>query len=322
MKVLEEINVLRYYKPFIDAAGGVGELKKALKWSEWYAVKWWEEIFNDLGLSSVRGNIFSRTLFISLRLRGYIGENGYVKKRPEKPELPTNSYAMEFVELHESFDQLGAVNVASNKVDENMISVLYSTMLSQGWYKILRRTFLELVGIKNYGVILEPVIKEGNVALAVMELHTPKLYVGFDYRRDNVELAASVLKAKPGGCAGNICIYHATTACDVTNIVKRLVPNGVDAALLLHTLYWLLDPVKELSCIASALSPSGKLIVGQQVVESTPGLVAMVAAMGAKHVFSWKGVEKMLIASGHELEKRYLRYMPYYIAIWKPRRGS
>ena len=71
----------------------------------------------------------------------------------------------------------------------------------------------------------------------------------------------------------------------------------------------------------ATLSPSGKLIVGQQVVESTPGLVAMVAAMGAKHVFSWKGVEKMLIASGYELERRYLLYLPYYIAIWNKKKS-
>ncbi len=64
----------------------------------------------------------------------------------------------------------------------------------------------------------------------------------------------------------------------------------------------------------------GKHLVGQQVAESMPGLVAVVASFGAEHVFSWKGVEQMLKSAGYELSKRYLRYMPYYIAVWEPRR--
>lgn len=317
MKFIEEINVLRYYKPFVEAAGGVGQLKKALAWSEWYAVKWWDEVFSELGLQAIRQSVFARALFISLRIRGFLREDGYVKKRPEKPEYPTNSYAMEFVELHESFDKIGAVNVATNRADENALAVLYSTMLSQGWYKILRYTFLQLVDVSRYQTIFEPIVKEGQNALAVLEMHTPKLYVGFDYRLDNIELAAATLRIRPGDCAGNVCLFHAVTACDAAKIARRHAP--FDAVLMLHTLYWLIDPVKELRCIASLLSKDGVLLVGQQVVESTPGMVALVSAMGAKHVFSWKGVEQILKAAGYELERRYMRYMPYYIAIWSPK---
>lgn len=190
MRFVEEINVLRYYKPFIEAAGGVGQVKRALGWSTWYAVKWWDEVFSDIGLSSIRESVFARALYISLKIRGYVREDGHIKKRPEKPEYPTNSYAIEFVELHESFDRIGAVNVATNRADENTISIVYSTMLSQGWYKILRRTFLQLVGIERHQVIFEPIVKEGHDAMAVLEMHKPKLYIGFDYRRDNLELAA------------------------------------------------------------------------------------------------------------------------------------
>ncbi|ABL87811.1 family 577 protein [Pyrobaculum islandicum DSM 4184] len=317
MKIVEEINVFRYYKPFIEAAGGIGQVKKALAWSEWYAVKWWDEVFNELGLQSIRESVFARALFISLRIRGYIREDGHIRRRPEKPEYPTNSYAIEFVELHESFDRIGAVNVASNKADENTIAILYSTMLSQGWYKILRHTFLKLVEIEKFQTIFEPIIKEGQVALAVMEFHKPKMYIGFDYRRDNVELATAVLKAKPGECK-DICIFNAPTSCDAVKLAKKYI-SGVDAVLMLHTLYWLLDPVKELTCIRSIIGQGGKLLIGQQVVESTPGLVALVTAMGAKHVFSWKGVEHILKAAGYGLSRRYLRYMPYYIAIWEPK---
>jgi len=314
--LFENINVLRYYKPFIEAAGGVGQVKRALGWSTWYAVKWWEEVFNDLGLSSIRDSVFARALYISLKIRGYVREDGHINKRPEKPEYPTNSYAIEFVELHESFDRVGAVNVATNRADENTISIIYSTMLSQGWYKILRRTFLQLVGIEKHQVIFEPVVKEGNNAMAVLEMHKPKLYIGFDYRRDNLELAAATLGVKPGECTKGVCLIHAPSVCDAVPRIRNIAPWGVDAVLLLHTLYWLIDPVRELQCIAAVTGKNTQLLVGQQVVESTPGLLAMVVAMGAKHVFSWKGVENTLKAAGFSLQKRYLAYTPYYIAIW------
>jgi hypothetical protein len=180
MRLVEELNVLRYYKPFIEAGGGVKQVRTALRWSEWYAVKWWEEVYSELGLQSIRESVFARALFISLRIRGYVREDGSIKKRPEKPEYPTNSCAMEFVDLHESFDRIGAVNVAANKADENTLAVLYSTMLSQGWYKILRQTFLRLMEIERYPAVFEPVVKEGHTAAAVMEITTPKMYIGFD----------------------------------------------------------------------------------------------------------------------------------------------
>jgi hypothetical protein len=121
MRLVEELNVLRYYKPFIEAGGGVKQVRTALRWSEWYAVKWWEEVYSELGLQSIRESVFARALFISLRIRDYVREDGRIKKRREKPEYPTNSYAIEFVELHESFDRIGAVNVAANKADEKHI---------------------------------------------------------------------------------------------------------------------------------------------------------------------------------------------------------
>jgi len=206
--------------------------------------------------------------------------------------------------------------VATNRADENTISIVYSTMLSQGWYKILRRTFLQLVGIERHQVIFEPIVKEGHDAMAVLEMHKPKLYIGFDYRRDNLELAAATLGVKPGECTKGICLIHASTICDAVHRIRNIAPWGVDAVLLLHTLYWLIDPVRELQCVAAVAGKNTQLLVGQQVVESTPGLLAMVVAMGAKHVFSWKGVENTLKAAGFSLQKRYLAYTPYYIAIW------
>jgi hypothetical protein len=174
--------------------------------------------------------------------------------------------------------------------------------------------------IERYQTIFEPIVKEAQTAMAVMEISTPKPYVGLDYRIDNVELAAAALRVKPGECRSEICIFNTPTACDAVKIARRYVPSGADAVLMLHTLYWMLDPVKELTCISQIMGQESKLLVGQQVVESTPGLVAVVASFGAKHVFSWKGVEQMLKSAGYELSKRYLRYMPYYTAVWEPRR--
>jgi len=318
MRFVEEINVLRYYRPFIETGGGVGQVKRALGWSTWYAVKWWDEVFSDLGLSSIRESVFARALYLALKIRGYVEGDGRIKKRPEKPEYPTNSYAIEFVELHESFDKIGAVNVAAGKASRDVLEVVYSTMLSQGWYKLVRRTFLQLVGIERHQVIFEPIVKEGHNIMAVLEVHRPRLYVGYDYRSEDLESAAAALGVKVGDCTKGICLIHALATCDIISTIKSLAPYGVDAVLLLHTLYWLSDPVGELRCTSSLMGRGARLLVGQQVVESTPGLLAMVTAMGAKHVYSWKGVESTLKAAGFSLEKRYLAHMPYYIAVWRP----
>jgi len=314
--IFENINVLRYYKPFIEAGGGVRQVKTALAWSEWYAAKWWEEVFGALGIGSIRESVFARALYLALKVRGYVREDGRFKKKPERPEYPTNNYAIEFVELHESFDKIGAVNVATGKASRDMLTIIYSTMLSQGWYKLVRRTFLQLVEVEKYQVIFEPIVKEGHNIMAVLEMHGPRLYIGYDYRREDLEAAAAALGVKIGDCTKGICLIHAPTACDIVSTIKSLVPYGVDAVLLLHSLYWMSDPVGELRCISAFMDRRAKLLVGQQVVESTPGLLAMVVAMGAKNVYSWKGVESTLKAAGFSLEKRYLAHMPYYIAVW------
>jgi hypothetical protein len=79
--------------------------------------------------------------------------------------------------------------------------------------------------------------------------------------------------------------------------------------------------VKELTCISQIIAPGGKLLVGQHVVESTPGLIAIEASFGAKHVFSRRGVVQILRSAGYQLSRLYLRYMPYYIAVWEPKRS-
>jgi len=87
--------------------------------------------------------------------------------------------------------------------------------------------------------------------------------------------------------------------------------------LLSNSFYRLIDPVRELQRIAAVAGKNTQLLVGQQVVEFTPGLLAMAVSMELKHVFSWKGVETTLKAAGFSLQKRYLAYTPYYTAIWE-----
>ncbi|MEL9991667.1 MAG: methyltransferase domain-containing protein [Thermoproteus sp.] len=317
-RFIEDLNVTRYYSDFIKAAGGLDEVRNALRWSVWYALKWWYEIYRE-GLNK-SNNIFVRALYLSLLENGYIDRDGKIVKRVKEPKPPINSYAAEFVSLHESFDRIGAVKIASNQADENTIGILYSTMLSQGWYDVMRVTFFRLVELAEYKRIYVPVVKEGHDIASLLTIAAPELVVGYDYRPDSVELSREVLgrNVSISSCQGKgICIFQASGSCDVADLLGAQYSQSFDAALVFHSLYWMLDPMADLRCIRKLLRPGGRLLVGQQVVESTPGLVAMVAAMGAKHVFRSSDVENMLEAAGYKREKVYLRTTPFYIAVWR-----
>lgn len=319
-KFVEDVNATRYYGDFIKAAGGLDEVRNALRWSVWYALKWWYELYRE-GLHK-SNNTFVRALYLSLLENGYIDREGSIIKRVKEPRPPVNSYAAEFVELHQSFDRLGAVRIASNQVDENTIGILYSTMLSQGWYDIMRLTFYKLVGATGFKRLYVPVIKEGHdiASLLTASAAAPELIVGYDYRPDSVELSREVLGkgVNIDSCPGRgICIFQATSTCEVADLLGPELSRSLDAALILHSLYWMLDPMRDLQCMRRLLKPEGKLLVGQQVIESTPGLVAIVTAMGAKHVFRSSDVDNLLEAAGYRREKVYLRTMPFYIAVWR-----
>jgi len=58
-----------------------------------------------------------------------------------------------------------------------------------------------------------------------------------------------------------------------------------------------------------------ELLVGQQVVESTPSLLAG-RGHGGKNAYSWRGTGGTLKAAGFPLKRRYLAHMPYHIAVW------
>lgn len=316
MSFFDELNALRHYRRFIEAGGGIGEIRKALGWSTWYAVKWWEELNQRLGPSeAAKGNMFGRALYLSLRARGIINDEGRVVKRVEKPERPTNPYAVEFVELHDSFDALGAAEVAAGRVGREKLRILYSSMLAQGWYNVMRETFLDLV-LRGFSSVIEPHCKEGQMAYAAIKRGVDK-YFAYDPDPDDVEAAATLLGARPGACSDGICVYQTSSICDdAARAAAESFAGRFDAALIFHTLYWMSDPIAELSCLKKLLRSGAALLVGQQVVESTPGLLAVVVSFGAKHVFKWRDVEATLRAAGYELRKRYVRYTPFYIAVW------
>jgi len=108
----------------------VGQVKRALGWSTWYAVKWWDEVFSDLGLSSIRESVFARALYISLKIRGYVREDGHIKMRPEKPEYPSNSYAIEFVELPLTLRNVYIDASKTSRLKHNICGILLNNSLS------------------------------------------------------------------------------------------------------------------------------------------------------------------------------------------------
>ena len=293
---LEFLSVYRYFKEYIEASGGLLELKKALDWSVWYAVKWWREI-RETGAAG--DNVFAKSLYTSLLLQGFIDEDGNIKKEVEKPELPKGLYAREWVEMHERFDQLGAAKIARDEVDRNALEILYSDIQIQGWHRIMIKTFLKAARMVSGLAILEPYSKEGHLAVLVYEDYAPSLYVGYEPNAALVDIAKSV--------APQARFIAAPSACDIR--------EKFDAVLLIEKMQWMPDPAKELECIKKALKGGGLLYIAQPVVESMPGYLAITSALGAVHVFTWKQVENLL-KMHFTLEKRLIKTMPFYGAVW------
>lgn len=85
--------------------------------------------------------------------------------------------------------------------------------------------------------------------------------------------------------------------------------------LLFNVLHWMEDPVKELLCIKRA-APGALFYVGQPVVETMPGFLAINTASGAYHVFSREDVEGTLQAAGLKRRRLLLREVPFYASVW------
>lgn len=296
---LELLSVFRYFREYIEAADGALELKKALDWSVWYAAKWWKEI-KEAGVA--RSNAFVKALRESLYFHGVLDERGDIKREVKKPELPKGLYAREWVEMHERLDQIGAVKIANDEADRNALELLYSDIQVQGWHRIMVKAFLKAVKMPRGLALLEPYSKEGHLAALVYEDHTPSLYLGYEPNQSLVEIARYV--------APHAKFVAATSACDIG--------GDFDAALMVEKMQWMPDPAKELECIKKRLREGGVVYVAQPVAESMPGYLAIMAALGAVHVFTWRQVESLL-KMHFTPERRLIKTMPFYGAVWKTR---
>jgi SAM-dependent methyltransferase len=299
---LEFPSVWKYFRDYIEASGGILELKKALDWSVWYAAKWWREI-HSAGAVNLK-KPFVRALYLSLRAKGIIDEDGKVVKEVKKPELPKGLYPREWVEMHQLFDELGAVKVARDEVDRNSLDLLFSDIQAMGWHRLMVNCFLKACGGSGGHAVLEPFSREGHLALLYLEGYKPAAYLGYDPTPSLVEVARQV---EP-----NATFTVASSACQLS--------GQFDVVLLVEKLQWMADPLRELECIIKLLKPGGNLYVAQPTVESSPGYLAILTAIGAQHVYTWKEIEQ-LIGIRFALKKRLVRTIPIYGAIFaKPAR--
>jgi Methylase involved in ubiquinone/menaquinone biosynthesis len=294
---LEFPAVWRYFRDYIEASGGIFELKKALEWSVWYAAKWWQEIY-AAGVANLK-KPFVKALYLSLRAKGLVDEGGKLVKEVKKPELPKGLYAREWVEMHQQFDELGAVRVARDEVDRNALDILFSDIQTMGWHRIMVKAFLKACGASDGRAVLEPYSREGNLAQLYLEDYKPAVYLGYDPSPSLVEVARQVA---PGAT-----FVAAPTACQLS--------GQFDLVLLVEKLHLMADPLRELDCIAKVLKPGGALYVAQPNADSMPGYLAILSAIGAQQVYTWKEVENLL-SMRFKLEKRLIKTMPFYGAIY------
>jgi hypothetical protein len=154
---LEFPSVLKYFRDYVEASGGIFELKKALDWSVWYAAKWWREI-HSAGAVNLK-KPFVKALYLSLLAKRIIDEDGKVVKEVKKPELPKGLYAREWVEMHQQFDELGAVKVARDEVDRNSLDLLFSDIQAMGWHRLMVNWLLKglrrVRGTRRVGAVLQ-----------------------------------------------------------------------------------------------------------------------------------------------------------------------
>jgi SAM-dependent methyltransferase len=294
---LEFPSVLKYFRDYVEASGGILELKKALDWSVWYAAKWWREIHSAGAVNMKKP--FVKALYLSLRAMRVIDEGGKVVKEVKKPELPKGLYAREWVEMHQQFDELGAVKVARDEVDRNSLDLLFSDIQAMGWHRVMVNSFLKACGESEGHAVLEPFSREGHLAQLYLEGYKPAAYLGYDPNPSLVEVAKQVVP--------NATFTAAPSACQLS--------GQFDVVLLVEKLQWMADPLRELECISKLLKPGGKLYVAQPTADSMPGYLAILTATGAQHVYTWTEVEQ-LIGIRFALEKRLVKTMPFYGAIF------
>lgn len=307
INLIDAISMMRKFRGYLAGAGGISDMMGALKWSVWYAVKWWSEA----RASGRTESIVAKALYRSLLHHGYINERGDIIKRINAPERPRGSYAQEWLNLHEAFDAIFP-KVLEGTAGE-ALELLLDSMQSQGWYKLWRDGFLEASGFAPRG-LLEPRTLGGYNAVDIVARYKPNLYVGTETDRGRLEPLVSILQGVVvNACrAEGVCIFIAHSVCDIADKLRDL---PIDSVLLFNKIHWFPNPVGELMCLKKA-APSALFYVGQPVVETMPGFLAINTALGAYHVFSRKEVENILSAAGLKVKRVLLREIPFYASIW------
>lgn len=303
---MDALSMLRRFRGYLAGAGGVADMMNALRWSVWYAVKWW----NEAKAAGRTEAPVAKALYRSLLYHGYIDEEGRVVRRLEEPGRPKGPYAQEWLALHESFDR-AFPKVLDGDVDT--ARMLFQAMQAQGWYKLWRDDFLKAAGFKGRRVF-EPKMRGGHNAVDIYAEYAPELYAGYEEGEESVEI---LLEAAPnvavGECPGSgVCVLKAASACELVDVLAGL---AVEEVLLFNVLNWMDDPAREVACIKRA-APKATFYVGQPVVETMPGFLAINTAAGALYVFSRDEVEGLLEAAGLRRRRLLLREVPFYASVW------
>ncbi|MEM1596962.1 MAG: hypothetical protein QXP31_00365 [Pyrobaculum sp.] len=275
------------------AFGGRGELTKASQWGIWLGARWWTE-------KKDKSTRVAKALYTGLATAGLLNSDGSVKN-VRRPEDPVNSYVAEHVAFLEALGRLGLDDVDNNQVDRNSLEILRTSLQLSAWRLAVARAVLtQLAG----QVVLEPLVQEGVLAHVATEEAGVEKYLGYGARRETAEAIAP--KAE---------FYDVVTACHLT--------AQVDAVVLFEKLPWLLDPLKELSCLATRLKPGGYVYVVEPDASVSPAYSAALVALGAMRAVPARQVEMWLSAAGLRQQSKPSSFPPYYISVWrKPAKPS
>ncbi|MEZ0319688.1 MAG: hypothetical protein ABWK05_06840 [Pyrobaculum sp.] len=275
------------------AFGGRRELAKASQWGMWLGARWWTE-------KKDKSTRTAKALYTGLATAGLLNADGSVKN-VRRPEDPVNSYVAEHVEFLEALGRLGLDNVDANGVDRNSLEILRMSLQVSAWRLAVARAVLtQLAG----QVVLEPLVQEGVLAHVATEEVGVGRYLGYGARRETA-----------GAIAPRAEFYDVITACHMT--------AQVDAVLLFEKLPWLLDPLKELGCLAARLKPGGYVYVVEPDAAASPAYSAALVALGAARAVPAGQVEMWLSAAGLRLQSRPTSFPPYYMSVWrKPAKPS
>ncbi|MFN7106435.1 MAG: hypothetical protein ACK4M3_07640, partial [Pyrobaculum sp.] len=252
----------------VETFGGRREVNKIREWGLWFGARWWQ-------MRKEARTPLVRALRVGLTAVGVIDGAGNLKKKPQQPQPPFNSYVAEHVEFLDIVDRA----IETFDIDRNSVEIVLSGLQLQKWRLQVARW---LLGQASPGqTAVEPLPGDGVLAaIATQEMSLRYIAYG-----PWVELAAAA--------APEAKFHKATSACE---IVER-----PDVAVLFEKLPWLVDPVRELWCLYRALRPGGLALVAEPEAASSPAYAGALAALGALRAVTRGDIEKFLNAAGFKL---------------------